>query len=1337
MNQSAAVENPYVGPRPFQTGEGARFFGRDLEARELVALVASERLVLFYAQSGAGKSSLINARLLPTMEERGFAILPVGRVSGQGNAGKSPAFSAGHPPAFSAGHPPAFSAGHPPAFSAAPAGGKAPAKDAGAPTATAEARRAGAANIFIYNLILSLDGVGAGSSGGGKINPKMTLADYLASLPTETAAPVPAAAAAAPSASPNPIVESGLQPLLLVIDQFEEIFTTHPEAWRQREGFFIQLAEAMERDPSLWVVLTIREDYVAALDPYARLVPNHLRARYYMERMGYQAALEAVKKPAEALRPFDAEVAEKLVDNLRLVATGEVRDGAPLYVEGQYVEPVQLQVVCMQLWENLKDTPGSRISSAALNRLARGEDLAQYVSRALADFYEQSIARVLQDPSVQVAERDLRDWFAHELITEAGTRGFAFQGDEKTGSLPNAAVRLLESQFIVRSETRAGGKWYELVHDRFVAPISQANRRWRDAHSSPTAADAVAWQEAGRPADLLYEGKQLDAASAQLAAQPDSLSPVEQEFIRAGQEQAARTRARRQKRLLAVVIGITVLFAVLAGLALWSAYRAQKNAEFANLMSEISYNAAVTADAASVKALVEQENAVMARKAAETAQASAENEREVAQTAQAEAVIQRDLVAAEKKRTEAERQLAQAGQLAALSEYYRESKPDLARLLAVEAYRTEDSWVSRKALFNGLRGRESVTISRASGQLFNNQFDIYSLAFSPDGAQFATGRVNGTIDLWDTASQALAAKQPPAEFSGQLKMYALAFNPTGDLLAAGGEDRVILLWNRKTGKVSSYPGCRDGLLTHLAFQHKGTQLAATCTDGGAALLDTRTGNSTSINLPGFGAWSAAWLHDDARLAIGYTDGSIRIWNLGNLANPQVLRADRQYDLTYTVRSMALSKEGRYLYTADRAGHLRLWDLTSGELVRQSNPEETPDILSLAVSGDGQVLVTGNAFADQQTPLTVWDANTFRPKGTLTGHQHWVMAAAIDGQDNYLATAGLDGSVILWKLEGQTQIGKTLRKVDNVEAAALELDTAGLPLLVAKQGKGLGESSVPTGPFKATFTRAYSSLAVVPPRLAQANLPTTLALGGADGSITFYELASGQPVGKPIQGPAGVVTALAVQVNTLSATRLLTEGIVAAAACVKPGKESGCDENAIGLWNMTTGEAVAVPASETRLGKITSLALRPDGSTLAAGGQNGMVMLYGLRDGKLASGAQMQYRAQPVTSLAFSHGGELLASGMGGGTISLWDGDTYRLIGEITGDNRTPVVGLAFQMVMGQTPLVAAYRDGLIMEWNTAFDAWVGLNCQLAGRSMTPQEWAQFALPGAPYQETCP
>ena len=113
---------------------------------------------------------------------------------------------------------------------------------------------------------------------------------------------------------------------MLIIDQFEELFTAHQDHWQERPAFFAQFDAAMRADPGLRVVLTLREDFVAALDPNAYLLTDKLRARFYMERMGVPAALEAVRQPAAAAGyPFGAGVAERLVDNLRLF---RVRAGA-------------------------------------------------------------------------------------------------------------------------------------------------------------------------------------------------------------------------------------------------------------------------------------------------------------------------------------------------------------------------------------------------------------------------------------------------------------------------------------------------------------------------------------------------------------------------------------------------------------------------------------------------------------------------------------------------------------------------------------------------------------------------------------------------------------------------------------------------------------------------------------------------------------------------------------------------------------------------------------------------------------------------------------------------
>jgi len=80
----ADKREPYVGPRPFKKDESDLFFGRDQEADELVSLITAHPVVLFYAQSGAGKSSLLNAKVVPKLgDEEDFEVLGPLRIQGQ------------------------------------------------------------------------------------------------------------------------------------------------------------------------------------------------------------------------------------------------------------------------------------------------------------------------------------------------------------------------------------------------------------------------------------------------------------------------------------------------------------------------------------------------------------------------------------------------------------------------------------------------------------------------------------------------------------------------------------------------------------------------------------------------------------------------------------------------------------------------------------------------------------------------------------------------------------------------------------------------------------------------------------------------------------------------------------------------------------------------------------------------------------------------------------------------------------------------------------------------------------------------------------------------------
>ena len=73
------LPNPYVGPRSFRYGE--KLYGREQEVPALLDLLIAERIVLLYSPSGAGKTSLVQAALIPELMNEEFDVLPVMRVN--------------------------------------------------------------------------------------------------------------------------------------------------------------------------------------------------------------------------------------------------------------------------------------------------------------------------------------------------------------------------------------------------------------------------------------------------------------------------------------------------------------------------------------------------------------------------------------------------------------------------------------------------------------------------------------------------------------------------------------------------------------------------------------------------------------------------------------------------------------------------------------------------------------------------------------------------------------------------------------------------------------------------------------------------------------------------------------------------------------------------------------------------------------------------------------------------------------------------------------------------------------------------------------------------------
>ncbi len=511
--------NPFVGPRPYERKDRHNFYGRDREARELRALIVAEREVLFYAQSGAGKTSLLNTMVIPALEEKGFRILPVARVGSDLVPGVKPE-----------------------------------AVD----------------NIFVFSAMLTLM--------GKFVQPQALLRHTLRSFLEEF--------------YPRAEDEFERQPLVLIFDQFEELFTTHRDRWQEAEEFFHQVREALDALPHLGVVFAMREDHVAAMDRYAPLFPRRLRARFRMERLGPRGALAAVLKPAQnAGRPFAPGVAEQLVDNLRQIkAHGESQEtgghsGKTEFL-GPFVEPVQLQVVCNRLWANMPEQEGHAI---------QWEEVEEYgdIDRALTDFYESALDAAMQETNVR--ERTLRRWFGLKLITPAGTRGLAMQGSKRTAGLPNAAVNVLQGRHLIRADVRAGARWYELAHDRLVEPISASNRAWQEKHQNPLTLAANAWLAADKDPQKLLKGAQLEQAQAQVETNADELTELEKKFVDVSLETVRLETTRRQRLALLGAGVLLIFFAILTTWALFNARVAARARDQAEIASALAIANAETA----------------------------------------------------------------------------------------------------------------------------------------------------------------------------------------------------------------------------------------------------------------------------------------------------------------------------------------------------------------------------------------------------------------------------------------------------------------------------------------------------------------------------------------------------------------------------------------------------------------------------------------------------------------------------------------------------------------------------------------------------------------------
>jgi WD40 repeat protein len=1139
--------NPYVGPRPFERGDRAKFFGRTREARDLLALIMAERVVLFYAESGAGKTSLLNTQIIPALEDEGFYVLPVVRVGSE------------LPP--------------------------------GLPAAAVK-------NIFVFSVWLGLMGADTPLA-------TMTGNNLLAAIQSQW------------TNAPRDEFDEP-RPPLLVLDQFEEILTTHRERWQEAQGFFEQLAEALEKIPKLGIVLAMREDFVAGLDPYAPLLPKRLKTRYRMERLGYEGALEAVKKPAAlAGVPFAPDVAEQLVDDLRCIKVVTLA-GQEAESIGPNVEPVQLQVVCSQLWENLPEQADRQIDAA---------DMQEYgdTDRALIDFYESAVQQTAQQAGLK--ERDVRRWFDRQLITPLQTRGLVLRGESDTAGLPNAAVDLLERRHLISSDVRAGARWYELAHDRLIEPVLHSNRAYDRARQTTLRLTAQQWRQT-KQSGLLYLGAALREAEAWIAAHPDEAEPEEIEFVQASGQ---LEKSRRRRRLLnvagfataAVVIAVISVLGVLA----YQQSRMATSRQYAAIATRLQYG--------------DQQQAILVSRLAN----------EVAHTAESEIALRQ-----------------------AILDYYPTTVlPDVPDVVYTAQY-SPDGQQILAGLNNGearvwdaqthaLRQTFPVGVGTAADR--SDQLGIWSAAYRPDGQQiaFTSGK---HLEIWQAAGTPVITLTEPTK-----TVLSVAYSPDGKWLAAGGDDKVIYVWNTQTWQPISLTNNTNSVRS-VAFSPDGKWLGAgsfdrlitlhpiAVTASGALSIGlplTLTGHTGNVN-------AIAFSPDSQRLASAADDRTVRVWSVKTGKEQTTLTGH-----TDAVRAVSFSTDGQYLLSGSSDTTVLIWaigrsdpqyiDYLTGPTSLINGVDFSPDgRYILGGSGDGSIWIW-----DRQPPATANYA-------TLNGHTQGVRRLVYSPDGSRLASASRDGTVKLWDVVSGQNVMTLPRSGGDLWSAAFSPDgkwvaTAGADSTVRLWDISAGQPTTATWALRGHGKDQVDAVAFSPDGLY-------LASGGWDKNAVIWDTQTWQPlhtltgtdghlddVYNVAFSPDSRILATAAGDHTIKlwdvATGVLLKTLVGhtnevyGLAFRPDGQQlaSGGWDNTIRLWDMQTYTTTEVLAGTSY---IYDVAYSPDGQYLVSGSRDQATTLWDLTTPSPQAIAILYGHTSLVRAVAYRPDGKVFASGSQDTTI---------------------------------------------------------------------------------------
>jgi WD40 repeat protein/ABC-type dipeptide/oligopeptide/nickel transport system ATPase component len=1111
--------------------------------------------------------------------------------------------------------------------------------------------------------------------------------------------------------------DSSTDAILIVVDQFEELFTLCRDAEEQKA--FVDnllLASETSQGSKVYVLMTLRADFYAHCSKFDALRDCIASHQEYIGPMSESELRLAIEAPA---RESDLEFEPGLVTTIM----EDIEDS-----------PGALPLLSHVLLETWKRREGRRLTLRGYDESGR---LRGAIAHTANEVYaqlspaDQNIARNILLRLTELGE-GTQDTRRRARISEL------FPSPDDALAVQTVLKTLTDRRLVTTSEETA-----EVAHEALIREWPQLrewlseNREGLRTHRQLTE-DAHEWEALGKSPDVLYRGAKLTVAAEWASKQPDRLNDLEREFL--ARSEAAQTLAREEHERQQKEKEDNLRRIAEAEKA--RAEERSRRLKWSRLLSLGLLFGLIVAVSATIYAVLQSRDTFTQKIAYKAInQASIESDSALLLARYVRLRDKNDL-------PEVREALIRANQccpdqLVEMSRVHEDRvwavafHPVLTNVLASVS---DDGFI---VIWDVTARREiSRIIGPASGA------PIYSLAFSPDGKLLATSHANGEIVFWDTERYVKAGISLTGHDGN---IHSIAFNMDGNQLVSGGADGQVIFWDVTSRRmlrafkehlnwVWSVAYSPDGRSAVSAGQNNVLQLYKQNEQSQwITVTSPYTGNTTYYA-------SAAFLPDPLKsgkliLATGDTNKYLKLWDVSDWVKkgekPKKPFVARQ--MSHTVWGLAFNKEGTLIGTGTGNGrvkflHIKLTDPISATKLSDASLgmlAHTSGIWRVAFSADSKLLAAGSS----DRSISLWQ--------TDEATNHLRLEQAVGSELNNIP---IDSAI--FNTRTQTLIasgvgkltGTLLVKQQNISTGQSTSTVVTVPHSVkytamSPDGNWLAAVGGINGEVNLSLWRVGADMSNVNTISASAHYTDVTAIlfspdsqklvtGDRNGKVVVWDVVSSKLITSFIMDHRAQVRGLAFNLN---GSLLATSGCF---SLVTNEDDSYCSRAEVRIWRTSDWLPIR-NLILAKTGYINAIAFHPDGKSLVTGSEDRAIEVWDIEKGQ--SQKKLLGQNRPIKALAMSADGNWLASGSDEYPILLWNLNTGQRVGDAFNEHDTAVTSL--RLSPNGDMLVSTSKDGTAVVRDLRTQALSDRACRLVSRNFTQSEWEQL-VGNADYQKVC-